>query len=754
MGSPGQGEKLNYQGTCQPPTLTLLPTRMLIDNNVSDQEKALRKKFDSYVKAWDWPGCLAILVSDSGKQLSIEAFIQTIFESPNITFKRGEDGSPEKLEARNAFMRDFAEQVEIGRSNLVLAQVVRRKMLGITLLERGFQILSDHLSRMTADGSRTSERIWEYIDYSARQAKQMYDLVAPKSAEEPRDLQSSTIESIDGQQIHVDAVLNAAIEAASKAILMECYHDPAVLDSNKAVCLEERPANISEGSGIGQQNFVSAFLWSKLEEADTLLRYTDAEVQNIDHTEMPEPIREQLRDLPVPKLYQLRVSPDYQFWQVLEEISKERITGRMIQLISELMTDARFESIRESIKEDAPIPPLGYMEEEELVAAMTIRRFVVGDDSDLSELYGGLSLAEWIRGFTVLKTIVAEMSNHMTGDASVEGLLAQKSLKCILESLNCAGLSSDAASKFVNNACFGRAKSADLYDRPLLAMNNGNAVIYGPGVLTANLARVILSISATYSPQSDSRGGRFEKQVIEMFKTNNIFCEPLHFYDDEGSEFEFDAIVVWDNFVFNFECKSRSAVVDSPVARKYFRMESQKQATQVNRQLRGLANNLAKAETKLNVKLDGKTLVGCVVSLFPYSIPKGIEGVFFADFSSLQRFFKSRYIYKHTSSGLPGSTETKKLAVDDLWGGVSPSPDGLLRQLELPSQVRMQLMQYNLVDTMFPLGNDTILIQKELKRIGYIHPEPPELLTADYLRSLSGEFETKIAYFKGEVAAT
>lgn len=82
----------------------------------------------------------------------------------------------------------------------------------------------------------------------------------------------------------------------------------------------------------------------------------------------------------------------------------------------------------------------------------------------------------------------------------------------------------------------------------------------------------------------------------------------------------------------------------------------------------------------------GKLLVPCVISSLPYSVPLGVDGVLFGDYSMVKRFFASPIVGE---VGYQAGEEPQRQAdgeVFRLWSADEPTPFDLLRHLVCPFQ--------------------------------------------------------------------
>ncbi len=199
------------------------------------------------------------------------------------------------------------------------------------------------------------------------------------------------------------------------------------------------------------------------------------------------------------------------------------------------------------------------------------------------------------------------------------------------------GLKGSAAETFIDQASL-RGSSRDLFDQPLIRMQDGSLLLFGPGVLVSDPARVTLSAIGNRSQQLGRKGKAFEQETLNFFEKLGFAAKYLKFKRD-GEEFEYDVIVPWDNHIFILECKNRTLSGHNPAAAYYFALEVTSAVRQVSRLAAALVEHADVVLERTGIDVANKTVVPCVVNSLPYAMNGDQDGVYVTDASSLKQFF-------------------------------------------------------------------------------------------------------------------
>lgn len=183
----------------------------------------------------------------------------------------------------------------------------------------------------------------------------------------------------------------------------------------------------------------------------------------------------------------------------------------------------------------------------------------------------------------------------------------------------------------------------------------------------------------------------------------------------EGSEYEYDAVVPWGNYLFVFECKNRALPNANPIQEHYFDLETSDNLKQLNRLVDAferftdiLRDNLPACDVE-------KIVVPILLNCLTYSFPGKLGSVYFYDFSALSRFFKNGQIVGHRMRIGNGTSEVAR--GPRLWRGESPTAEDLIAQLETPIQFQVVRDSLSVDESGFPLPPETWVFSEDFQRI-------------------------------------
>lgn len=342
--------------------------------------------------------------------------------------------------------------------------------------------------------------------------------------------------------------------------------------------------------------------------------------------------------------------------------------------------------------------------------------------SDNSE-YAGLTFAEWIRGYSVLQSISSEVLE--IGDA--DRLTVRFSDTEIVEMLQRLGLQGDKAQDFIKHATYRKA-SRDLFDQPLIKLQDGGYLLLAIAAATSSIPKVILSTLGMLEVNLDGRGKRFEASVIDLLNRHGIKAKTITCKRD-GEEYDYDVAFVWGDCLFLFECKSRNLPTGDPARTYFFSLGIRSVENQVKR----LAEGLKRHPDILSVNMPeavGKRVVHCVVNSLPFAKFTEENDLHFADEGGIARFFKQSEIgpRKFTQTGV--SDIDPESVIAHLWDGPEPTPEDFLRHLRSPIQLAHVAHHLRAKPIQIPVGMEEAL---QLTEIGLIDKTDDSLREASQL---------------------
>lgn len=326
----------------------------------------------------------------------------------------------------------------------------------------------------------------------------------------------------------------------------------------------------------------------------------------------------------------------------------------------------------------APLYPHALVSITELQAAHALEIALSGATEEDTSLYSGLRLTEGIRGYSVLAAL-AERAARETEDAG--RLLIPIKREDLAADLERLGLRKERGSAFIEKVTFSR-QSRDVVDEPIILTSEGQLLLLGPAIINAEVARILLSKLARERVSFERRGRRFENEMRERFATWGL--QTYAFSDRRGGDtYEFDLVVPWDNFIFVFECKSRSPIGIDP-ARAWQALEHLEGACdQVSRLCAHLRRARGLLRRKIGEGADSLVLVPCVLNALPLQTPQRSDGVHVTDLAAVATFFELGEVGAYATHRLPGLPPLRQpIHAIPLWSGERPRAQDFLRFLE------------------------------------------------------------------------
>jgi hypothetical protein len=471
--------------------------------------------------------------------------------------------------------------------------------------------------------------------------------------------------SIGGVDVNPDTQMFGVLKAANSTLMMMAYGNQWFNSSDQI----ELPQTLSRPSADEATAILPvlefANVWHVWDRAQLRLRLG---LRSIEYLEKPYP-----DEFPALIESVLQVLPDDEV-ELVDFIANDRLLARTKQHYAELLQHEKRSASYADLTHSVPLPPSGFLSFDEKLGLVTLAECTSFDVTQDHASYAGLRIVEWLRAYAVLKRI-AEQENT---EATKVHECPQFSEKELVDLLECAGLAREVARAFLQHACLTKDRN-DVFDRPLIRVAGDCYVLVVPALKPMLLGPVVLSAISDAGTNIEIKGAAFEKTIrdkvagpgrqVGFFKTKRA-----------REEYDYDALLVWGDFCFLLECKNRS--LSGGILQQVYRseLESRRHAHQVHRLVRGLMAHPDMLDAHFPAAR-GKLLVPCVISALPYSVPGGIEGVLFGDYSMLTRFFASPVIGQvGFRPGEPGQRQPGG-EIFRLWAGDKPTPLELLRHL-------------------------------------------------------------------------
>lgn len=141
----------------------------------------------------------------------------------------------------------------------------------------------------------------------------------------------------------------------------------------------------------------------------------------------------------------------------------------------------------------------------------------------------------------------------------------------------------------------------------------------------------------------------------------------------------------WADKLFVFECKFYGLPSENARHQFDFCTYQVDAAKQLLKKVKAIENDRSIVERALSVGSDAEwsEIVPVVLNGMPFTLPGRVNGVYYADYSSLERFFESGKLHplKAESKETPDFSDSDEPI--DLWAGGKPKVSDLMCMLEL-----------------------------------------------------------------------
>jgi integrase len=372
-------------------------------------------------------------------------------------------------------------------------------------------------------------------------------------------LQSFRIKQPDGSSYSPDGVLAGIVNVATMTLLL-LGHQHKWFASQKFLVLPNLPeATEDEVYKAGLTELLAAS-WRNWERMEQRCRYFGGEIKVFVGSDLPAW---------APEGAETAIEYDHiTDIELFDCLANDRLNDRLIQTFQEMALQIDMQSKAFGISAPLSLPPGVFVSPQEGHADVSLSEILGYSVVDDQERPCGLRLVEWVRGYAALQCLAAERYS-LQGKNGLYFSMPRETLAALLDRV---GLKDGAAKTFIDQASL-RATSRDLFDQPLIRMQDGSLLIFGPGILNCDAARVTLSAIGNQREQLGRRGKAFEGEILRFFEKQGFAAKAFKFRR-EGEEFEYDVVVPWDDHIFVFECKNRTLSAYNPVAAYHFSLEA------------------------------------------------------------------------------------------------------------------------------------------------------------------------------------
>jgi hypothetical protein len=510
----------------------------------------------------------------------------------------------------------------------------------------------------------------------------------------------------DGNPVSMDDLSEGLATSVNATLIMEAIKNDW-FDGEIVVLPSLPPVSETERYQSGATQ-VMALFWRHWQRLERRRRYLEGEIRTLRGDQMPSgtppTIEAVIQYVPEKNGLSEREVYDY--------LANERLKDRLIQTFLEMNVETRIGDQSVGIDAPARLPPDALISPEELHGGVSLSEILGYPIVNDTERPAGLRLVEWVRGYAVLKELGRQRAHK--ADATGDDLLPVFTEDELLEVLERCGLERAAAARFMELASLHRA-SRDMFDCPLIRLAGGKVALFAPAVLSVNIAMVVLSNLSNRTEELGRKGKAFEEHIREVFKRNNIDVFAFKVKRD-GETYEYDAVAVWGDYIFVFECKNRSLSGNDPGQAYYFDLEVRGQAKQASRLADALVRYPDIVEKEIGPAHVDKQVVVAVLHSLPYSRAVPIDGVYFTDASALTRFLEQRYFFIKAPHQIQQHTILHRTALKNFWKGEKPTVDEFLQALDEPFALILLLKHLTIKPFTFAVSEAELVGVTELSR--------------------------------------
>lgn len=526
-------------------------------------------------------------------------------------------------------------------------------------------------TRLAAIISRAVKEVEHAIDYLEKQVAgmQYHNLYTPVLRDEA------------DRPVDPDSVIDAAVSGLGATLMMEGYQQKWFV--NGVFVLPEAPdATDADIFKAGSPMFLAANWerWASIEESSRYLG-----------PQMVEEDGEAVRSETEAKLVYSYRPPRSRWYNTA---ATWRTVDRSRQSRVELERHP-FRPRPAGLGAASKLAPTTFLTENEIHGYDGLVARLGFNIAESSRLIEGLRIVEWLRGYCVLSALCERRK-----DESGQFVQVWKE-KELLDALCAEGLRQDKAQRFIEHATFKKG-TIDLFDGPLIRRADGAFMLFGPSTINSGPAEILMSVFGEMKVQFD--GDPFEDRVLELLRKNHLAAQAFKFKIGK-EEYEYDAVLVWDDQIFLFECKNRNLPGERAVPAYYFEKELKENVKQIKRLRDGLLEQPDQLNSRFGPGTSDKRITMVVLRNFPYSRDGSLDDVHFYDFSALSRFFASKelssFIGPRNRAAI-GTPHTR------LWKADTPSPDDLLQQLMSPAQLNIALHHTRVMTMIVGLDRETV----------------------------------------------
>jgi hypothetical protein len=643
-------------------------SRFLDEPNIHGELKIDKSKAASMRDAIrDLEAEATIALSNTVDSQSAKCLAHSLWTAEVLVKRRG--ATPKAEADRARYLDEVASRLE--PLDASAARALRRLHTTLLVIERGFAQILAQTKEVAGSSLAPVVQVSAALSFTASASTDMQRTLLERLMERGTLEVHSSLE-VNEQRVNPDTEVFGLLRCSVATILMMA-HQNSWLDAEGLVVLPESLSCLPSHDIPQIYGVLScARAWLSWERAQTRIRFEQREIEELPRPWPPE-VPEYLERV-------LNVLPDARV-ELDDHVANDRLLARTQQHMAEMLGREKSSKSYPGVDRQMKIIPEGVITFDEKFGYVTLCELYSFEVHEDKHRYGGLRLVEWLRGYAILMEL-ARRAAEVVGIASSHEC-PQFDESELLKYLARGGLPVDRGRVFLRHCCLSSQRS-DVYDRPLIKIKGDRYLLVAPAIGNGLLGPIVMSAVADSGDEVRKKGSAFEARVLNLLLRSGGRATALK-RKVQRAEYDYDALLVWGDFCFMFECKNRS-LSNGVLQRLYAdRDDRRSYLAQVHRLVRGLLEHPEMLDDDVP-EARGKLLVPCVISALPYAENGAVDGVYFCDYSSLRRFFTSPEIGQVSVGVGQGAKRVDRAEFFHMWSGAKPSPEDLLRHLEHPFQ--------------------------------------------------------------------
>jgi hypothetical protein len=573
-------------------------------------------------------------------------------------------------------------------------------------IESYYHSILSALDELGLNTSTGQARISALLHRSARQYLDLLEdakeYLSSSDAEEYLASGVSNITTRSGKEVNPAAVHGALVEAIVSTLSLEAHRCGWFDEAGLLVIPDIPPVDEVAQNEIEAVQMLAIY-WRNVERAERRARYMDAELY-----ELVDDLPKDWVSRGINKIVRLTSRTSLERFDF---IANCRLEKRFEEHLVAVTTGPIYKKHLLGLEASGNQPVGSPLSVWELHGITALSRLAFRDVVNDPEEFAGLRLAEWVRGYTVLRMLSEEMRSTKVA-SNLLMTLSKEDLAAVLIK---HGLPMKKSYQFIDLVTFGK-KSRDAFDCPLVRLASGEYLLLGLVACDTLIPRAVLSSLGSRGVSIKGKGLNFEAHIIGLLKSQgfdavNIKRKRL------GEEYDYDVVFEWGDYIFLIECKCIGLSNNEPVGAYYFDLEMQSAVSQVKRLKRGLDQH-PDMLSEFFPRAAERKVVFVILNSLPYAVPGGTDGILIADESSFARFFTNPKVGGRRIDPDNGFQEiSEEDCIASTWTGDLPTPEDLCQHLKQPFQVLNADAHTKISAAVARIGHGTIGVFEEFGQV-------------------------------------